>query len=295
MNSDLLAKYIQAIYNYGLAIAAILAAIVLMGGGLIWLTSGGDSSKVSKAKEMIVGAITGLVILFCAWIILNTVNPNLVNLNPINITSIAKVGMGCCQYSGKAEMTTDVDCKKNGGSYKTPEVTKGTNESSNYLVSGAQCVLPGCCVTDSGTPNAVCKNKLKDDCNSSNSTFFQKSCNSLISSLSCKQGDQCQGAKNGSKCDTDQVSKIYQIDTGGPAGYCYENICWPNSGKENEPCGTMPNAACTTEFSLWKDPNNNGGVLPVPACTRPGYKNDSFGGRSCGVGLGISLACCYPQ
>lgn len=37
MNSDLLARYISAFYNYGLAIAGILAAIVLMAGGVLCL------------------------------------------------------------------------------------------------------------------------------------------------------------------------------------------------------------------------------------------------------------------
>ena len=99
ISSDLIGKYIQAIYNYGLAIVSILAAIVLMGGGLIWLTSGGDSSKINNAKEMIIGSITGMIILFCAWIILNTVNPALLELKPIETVIITKTGIEsviCC-------------------------------------------------------------------------------------------------------------------------------------------------------------------------------------------------------
>jgi hypothetical protein len=38
MESDLLARYIIAIFNYALAIDAILATIVLMGAGIVWLT-----------------------------------------------------------------------------------------------------------------------------------------------------------------------------------------------------------------------------------------------------------------
>lgn len=91
LNSDLLAKYIQAFYNYGMAIVGILAAIVLMGGGVLWLTSGGDSGKIGQAKELIMGSIIGTGILFSSWIILNTVNPELLNFRAIKVMGIAPV------------------------------------------------------------------------------------------------------------------------------------------------------------------------------------------------------------
>ncbi len=88
MTSDLLARYIKAMYDYGLKAAGILAAVILMGGGLIWLTSAGNESKIGQAKEMIVGAISGLIILFSAWLILNTVNPALLSLTPMSLTKL---------------------------------------------------------------------------------------------------------------------------------------------------------------------------------------------------------------
>ncbi len=91
MTSDLLSNYIIAIYNYGLAIAGILATIVLMGGGVLWLVSGGDSGKINQAKELITGSVTGMLILVAAWMILNTVNPNLVNLKAIETTALTKI------------------------------------------------------------------------------------------------------------------------------------------------------------------------------------------------------------
>src|SRR5665811_1012152 len=62
--STLLGEYIVGIYDYSFAIAGILAAIVLMGGGVLWLVSGGNQSKVSKAKDIIGGSLIGLGILF---------------------------------------------------------------------------------------------------------------------------------------------------------------------------------------------------------------------------------------
>lgn len=99
MTSDLLAKYIKAIYDYGMMICGILAAIVLMGGGVLWLISAGDSSKVSQAKELITGSLTGMVILFSSWIILNTINPDLLKLKLITTQVV------------RPQVLTNIDCQ----------------------------------------------------------------------------------------------------------------------------------------------------------------------------------------
>lgn len=84
-------EYITGIYNYGLNIAGILAAIMLMVGGLLWLVSGGDVGRITQAKELIVGSITGLIILAASFIILVQINPNLVKFNPLGIGTIQDV------------------------------------------------------------------------------------------------------------------------------------------------------------------------------------------------------------
>jgi len=88
VSGDLIAQYVQTVYKYGMAIVGILAAIILMAGGILWLTSGGDSSKISQAKELISGSIIGTGILFGSWIILNTVNPDLLKLKNIDAIAI---------------------------------------------------------------------------------------------------------------------------------------------------------------------------------------------------------------
>ena len=83
-----LGEYITGVYNYGLSIAGILAAIVLMAGGVLWLVSGGDASKVKQAQELIVGSIVGLIILAGAYVILTVINPNLTAFQPISLNTI---------------------------------------------------------------------------------------------------------------------------------------------------------------------------------------------------------------
>lgn len=107
-----ISDYISGIYQYGLLIGGILAAIVLMAGGLIWLTSGGDVSRVTNAKKIITGGLVGLLLLFGTYIILNTINPELVKKKAIVIEipedraivnsgdcMLAAVDYNCCEYT----------------------------------------------------------------------------------------------------------------------------------------------------------------------------------------------------
>jgi len=49
-----------------MVVAAILALMYLLWGGLEWITSGGDKSKVETARNKITQAIVGLIVLAAA-------------------------------------------------------------------------------------------------------------------------------------------------------------------------------------------------------------------------------------
>lgn len=144
--SDLLAKYIKAFYNYGLAVAGILAAIVLMAGGVLWLTSAGNDAKVTQAKELISGSVIGAVILFGSWIILNTVNPDLLKLKVISITMLQEIKLPtviCCDpATGESKLNIiEKDGKKYymDGDKKDQEFT-GCPESNEECEGTEKCI-----------------------------------------------------------------------------------------------------------------------------------------------------------
>jgi len=86
-----IAQYISAVYNYGLTIAGILGVLMLMAAGLLWMVSGGDSGKITTAKNMILGSITGLLLVVGLSLFLSFINPDLVNLKPISLPSIKRI------------------------------------------------------------------------------------------------------------------------------------------------------------------------------------------------------------
>ena len=88
VQSTLLRDYVVGIYNYSFAIAGILAAIVLMGGGVYWLISGGSPDKIGKAKKIIGSSLAGLALLFGSHLILNTINPDLLKMKALTFKGV---------------------------------------------------------------------------------------------------------------------------------------------------------------------------------------------------------------
>lgn len=67
------ANVIPALITTIFIIAIIIALFYLIWGGLKWLMSGGDKTAVQSAREHIIAAIVGLVLVFLAYFILNII------------------------------------------------------------------------------------------------------------------------------------------------------------------------------------------------------------------------------
>ena len=61
----IIARFVQIFFG----ILGVLAVLLLIYGGFIWMTSQGDPDKVNKAKQIIYNAIIGLIIIFSAFAI----------------------------------------------------------------------------------------------------------------------------------------------------------------------------------------------------------------------------------
>ncbi len=88
-----LADYTSALYKYGIGVIGILAVVTMMIGGIVWLTAGGNSERVSEARTWIGGSIIGIFIALTSYLILNFVNPALTELSPVKIKYIDKIDL----------------------------------------------------------------------------------------------------------------------------------------------------------------------------------------------------------
>lgn len=78
-----ISEKVSNFYDWALGIGGLLALGIIVYGGILYSTSSGNPSRITEAKRWMYSAVTGLLLLFGAFIILNTINPNLVGLKSI--------------------------------------------------------------------------------------------------------------------------------------------------------------------------------------------------------------------
>ena len=79
-------EYLNNIFSFGIAIAGALAVIMMVIGGIKYMLSDAFTNK-EDAKEQITSAVKGLLLALVSYVILYTINPDLVNLR-FNISSV---------------------------------------------------------------------------------------------------------------------------------------------------------------------------------------------------------------
>lgn len=85
-----ISNYIAGVYRYAVSIAGLIAGVMFVMGGFQYLTAGGDSSRVSQGRERITNAVIGLLMVFGAYVMLLTINPDLVSLTSLRVRGVAK-------------------------------------------------------------------------------------------------------------------------------------------------------------------------------------------------------------
>ncbi len=80
--------YIGGLYKFFSGIIGIIAAGMIFYAGVRWMTAGGNRAHVQSAKETIVTSLVAIALVLGSYLILFTINPKLVNLNPPSIQSI---------------------------------------------------------------------------------------------------------------------------------------------------------------------------------------------------------------
>lgn len=79
-NSGDMAQLVNAAFKAAIAVGAILAVLQLAYAGFLYM--GGDSwGTKENAKQRMRNAVTGLFLLLAIWLILEQINPQILNLN----------------------------------------------------------------------------------------------------------------------------------------------------------------------------------------------------------------------
>ena len=163
--------YIEALYRVAL-IAVVLSAVVMLSiGGFMYLTSAGNTSALGTAKDVIFDAIVGLVIALVAYLILNVINPDLVNVSINGLSAIsagAPITPGAPQgpsgvYGGTTVggctgciPVSGVDIKPVGQGCASPGPCQ-LNEQFLTKLQGVSATSPSWWVTEAWPPTVVHK------------------------------------------------------------------------------------------------------------------------------------------
>jgi hypothetical protein len=179
-STEPIAVYIKTIYNFAVGAVGIVAAVVLMIGGVIWITAGGNASNVGEAKSMITAALTGMVLVLTSYLLLDQINPALVNLSS-NITAVTLITVSAPQF------TTTATCNWTDAKTNSATIAVGGGVSDDCpvgLTAGKTCTGKGnafqicCCqvvITQTTTASAgtgSCAVVTDGSCSSANMTVF---------------------------------------------------------------------------------------------------------------------------
>lgn len=217
-------QYINAIYKYAIGVVGILAAIVLMYGGILWITALGNAERVSNAQSWIKASLTGLVLALSSYMILYIVNPDLVNFKPLEIEAVGAVG--CCD---KTETTTKTNCK-------------GT------FIATACTTIKTCTEDSSGT----CKNS----CLTGEIAFNNYSCPSTNETCCVPQDSQCGEISNENtvcrnSCLTGYGETTYLANCGPSKVCCKQEAKECGAGNQGKcfSCGSIAGiTSCTATY-----------------------------------------------
>ena len=73
-------SYINKVYIFILVIVAVISVFMIMRGGIMYLTTD-IVTDLKKGREIVVGVLSGLIFIFCIYLIFWLVNPQLLNSN----------------------------------------------------------------------------------------------------------------------------------------------------------------------------------------------------------------------
>ena len=86
-------QYITGLYRFAVLATTIVAVVVMMVSGYLWLTAAGNVERVSSARGYIGGALTGLMLMLGSYTILNLINPKLVTFEGLRIPVVKKISL----------------------------------------------------------------------------------------------------------------------------------------------------------------------------------------------------------
>ncbi|MDP3970240.1 MAG: pilin [bacterium] len=152
------AQYIQLVYAYALGIVGIMAVVMIMFGGMRWISAAGNEQTISAAKEIITSAVIGLLIALFSYTILVFINPSFINLGfaveRIQVTAdVNMLQYEKCSVAPFVDTTCENEAGDNVDCSTIPCTEIGVSDDSGEVCRGDVCAEgTGGCYIDAMLP-----------------------------------------------------------------------------------------------------------------------------------------------
>ena len=112
ISSNSLGQYLQVGFNYFIGIAIALAVVMIIYGGVLYATTEAIYGK-SEARNTIMSAVQGLALALSSWLILYTINPDLLKFQ-LDIGRLDLRGRSTAGGMGDVRRLTGLEVLQNG-------------------------------------------------------------------------------------------------------------------------------------------------------------------------------------
>ncbi len=80
---------INKLYRFAIIVGATISVFFIVIAGYLYMSAEGNNESVSKAKDILTTSLTGLVLLMGGYLLLKTINPDLVKFPTLRLPSVA--------------------------------------------------------------------------------------------------------------------------------------------------------------------------------------------------------------
>lgn len=164
---DSLGALVNALVALGIGIGGVLAVVLLMYEGYRYMRTD-NSPELSTIKANSLNIVMGFLLLLCVFVILRTINPDLLNLTPRIETADFLTGgdpdtvdstSAVTQYANFKTFAAahDIPCTGSGGAGQIPAIARAMQGKITYSMEkrGQACANDTFCLDCSGFVNAV--------------------------------------------------------------------------------------------------------------------------------------------
>ncbi len=96
-------EWISAVYVFFVGVAGILSTVMMMYGGVKYVVSFGNPQKFSDAQDQIISAMIGLALSVGAYMILLTINPELVKFKNLSLKPVSEILQPMSEATARSE------------------------------------------------------------------------------------------------------------------------------------------------------------------------------------------------